>query len=121
MQFIGPPCFDVMLAQASRRVIVSVDRIISTETPPRASHLTKLPCVMVDAVVEAPQGAHPSASPLYQADDKHLRGYLKASGATGSFAQNTRDYVNTLSSHDAYVDRVGGAKLAGISVSATNL
>src|SRR5260370_36729359 len=50
VQHLGPPFFDVMLAQASRRVIVSVDRIASTDTTRRANHLTKLPAVIVDCV-----------------------------------------------------------------------
>ena len=32
-----------MLAQASHHVIVSVDRIVSTDTIRKANHLTKLP------------------------------------------------------------------------------
>jgi glutaconate CoA-transferase subunit A len=73
VQYLGPPFFDVMLAQASRRVIVSVDRIVSSDTIRRSNHLTKLPSAMVDAVVEAPYGAHPTTSPsLYRSDERHL-------------------------------------------------
>ena len=64
VQYLGSPFFDAMLAQASRQVIVSVDRIVSTDTIRRSNHLTKLPSAMVDAVVEAPFGAHPTASPI---------------------------------------------------------
>jgi len=62
VQHLASPFFDAMLAQASRRVIVSVDRIVSSETIRRNNHLTKLPSVMVDAVLEAPWGAYPTAS-----------------------------------------------------------
>ena len=86
VQYLGAPFFDVMLAQASRRVIVSVDRIVSSDTIRRSNHLTKLPSAMVDAVVEAPYGAHPTASPsLYRQDNRHLKEYVKASASDQSF------------------------------------
>jgi glutaconate CoA-transferase subunit A len=115
VQFLGPPFFDVMLAHASRRVIVSVDRIVSSATLQRANHLTKLPRVMVDAVVELPYGAHPTASPsFYRSDDEHLRGYVKASREADTFAGYLRRYVEP-ATHVAYLDAVGGGALAGIS------
>ncbi|MGE4335834.1 MAG: CoA transferase subunit A [Pigmentiphaga sp.] len=96
VQFLGPPFFDVMLAQASRRVIVSVDRIVDTATLSQASHLTKLPCVMVDAVVEAPQGAYPTASPsLYAADETELKRYLKACRTPDAFASYVDAFISS--------------------------
>jgi len=115
VQFLGPPFFDVMLAQASRRVIVSVDRIVSSATMRRDNHLTKLPRVMVDAVVELPYGAHPTASPsLYRSDDEHLRAYVKASRDEASFAKWLQRYVEP-TSHMAYLDAIGGATIGSLS------
>jgi glutaconate CoA-transferase subunit A len=117
VQFLGAPFFDVMLAQASRRVVVSVDRIVSAETIRRSNHLTKLPYAMVDAVVEAPFGAHPTASAsLYQADDAHLRDYVKASAKPESFAAYLARYVTGAGSNAAYLDQVGGASIAALGV-----
>ena len=69
VQYFGPVFFDVLMAQAAKKVIVSVDRIVSTEHRIRRdNHLTKLPSAFVHSVVEAPFGAHPGASPgLYDA------------------------------------------------------
>ncbi len=120
VQYLGPPFFDAMLAQASRRVIVSVDRIVSTDTIRRNNHLTKLPAAMVDAVVEAPWGAHPSASPsLYRADDRHLRDYVKASAGSEPFAAYLQHHVQAGAS--AYLDLLGGARLAALGVSESTL
>jgi len=122
VQFLGAPFFDVMLAQASRRVVVSVDRIVSPETIRRANHLTKLPYAMVDAVVEAPFGAHPTASAaLYRADDAHLREYVKASAKPESFAAYLERYVSGAGDNPAYLDQVGAARLAALGVSESNL
>jgi len=121
VQHVGPPFFDAMLAQASRRVIVSVDRIVSTDTIRRNNHLTKLPCALVDAVVEAPYGAHPTASPsLYRSDEKHLKEYVKASAGNDAFAAYLKRYVHDAAAASAYLDAIGGGRLGGLSVSESN-
>ena len=122
VQYLASPFFDAMLAQASRRVIVSVDRIVSSETIRRHNHLTKLPSVMVDVVVEAPYGAHPTASPtLYRTDERHLKDYVKASARDESFAAYLDRHVRGPADHAAYLDTLGASRLAGLAVSETNL
>ena len=121
VQHLGPPFFDAMIAQASRRVIVSVDRIVSTDTIRRSNHLTKLPSAMVDAIVEAPFGAHPTASPsLYRSDQAHLKEYVKSSASAETFSFYLDRYVRNASS-SAYLDAIGGSRLAALAVSETNL
>jgi glutaconate CoA-transferase subunit A len=122
VQYLASPFFDAMLAQASRRVVVSVDRIVSSDTIRRNNHLTKLPRAMVDAVVEAPWGAHPTASPsLYRADERHLKEYVKASGSDEAFGAYLQKYAHAACAHSAYLDLLGGARLAGLSVSESTL
>lgn len=121
VQHLGPPFFDAMIAQASRRVIVSVDRIVSTDTIRRNNHLTKLPGAMVDAIVEAPFGAHPTASPsLYRSDEAHLKEYVKSSGSAEAFGGYLQRYVKNVPP-SAYLDAIGGSRLAALAVSETNL
>jgi glutaconate CoA-transferase subunit A len=121
VQHVGPPFLDTLLAQASRRVIVSVDRIVSTQTIRRHNHLTKIPSAMVEAVVEAPYGAHPTGSAsLYRADDGHLKEYVRASANAESFAAYVQRYVYA-PNHGAYLDTLGGSRIASIAVSETNL
>ncbi len=122
VQYLASPFFDAMLAQASRRVVVSVDRIVSSETIRRNNHLTKLPSTMVDAVVEAPWGAHPTASPsLYRADDRHFKEYVKASASTEAFAAYLQKYAHGAATQTAYLDLLGGGRMAGLSVSESTL
>lgn len=122
VQYLATPFFDAMLAQASRHVIVSVDRIVSSDTIRRSNHLTKLPSVMVDAVVEAPYGAHPSASPtLYRADERHLREYVKASADDAAFEAYLARYARGTAAHADYLDALGGSRLAGLAVTESNL
>lgn len=122
VQHLGPPFFDVMLAQASKRVVVSVDRIVSPDTIRRNNHLTKLPAAMVDAVVEVPWGAHPTASPtLHRADEAHLAEYVKASGKPEAWQAYLQKHVLGAATLQAYLDVLGGARLAALAVSESTL
>lgn len=122
VQHLASPFFDAMLAQASKRVIVQVDRIVSTDTIRRHNHLTKLPSAMVDAVVEVPWGAHPTASPTaYRSDERHLAEYVKASASDSAFAAYLQKYVHEAASQAHYLDALGGGQLASLAVSESTL
>jgi glutaconate CoA-transferase, subunit A len=117
VQFLGAPFFDVMLAMASRRVVVSVDRIVSTDTIRRSNHLTKLPSAMVHSVVEVPFGAHPTSSAsLYRADNSHLAEYVKSATAE-AFPVYMERYVIGPVDHARYLDTIGAAQLAALGSS----
>jgi glutaconate CoA-transferase subunit A len=112
IQYFGPVFFDVLMAQAAKKVIVSVDRIVPTEVIRRDNHLTKLPSAFVHSVVEAPFGAHPTSSGgLYEADDEHLAEYVRASGGAASFTKYLETYVSGVASHRDYHKRIGSPQL----------
>jgi glutaconate CoA-transferase subunit A len=112
VQYFGPVFFDVLMAQAAKKVIVSVDRIVPTEVIRRDNHLTKLPSAFVHSVVEAPFGAHPTSSGgLYEADDDHLGEYVRASGGAASFAKYLETYVSGVAGHRDYHKRIGSPRL----------
>lgn len=71
---------DALIARAAKRVIVSVDRIVPAESFVAEPGRTTIPCICVDAVVEIPFGAHPTASfPLYAMDEAHIEEYADLS------------------------------------------
>lgn len=112
IQYLGPVFFDVLMAQAAKQVIVSVDRIVPTEVIRRSNHLTKLPSAFVHSVVEAPFGAHPTSSGgLYEADDEHLAEYVRASGGAASFEKYLETYVSGAADHRDYHKRIGSPQL----------
>jgi glutaconate CoA-transferase subunit A len=95
---------------------------VSTDTIRRNNHLTKLPGVMVDAVVEAPWGAHPSASPsLYRSDERHLKDYVKASSSAEAFTAYLQKYAHAAATQGLYLDALGGARLATLAMSESTL
>ncbi|TWT11457.1 CoA transferase subunit A [Reyranella sp. CPCC 100927] len=116
VQYFGPSFFDPLLAQAGKHVICTVDRIVPTSTVRQDARLTKIPSALVDAVVVAPYGAHPGASPgLYGQDEAHLKAYVAASRNDTAFDAYLSDFVRGANSEDAYHSRIGAATLAALS------
>jgi len=71
-----------------------------------------LPSAFVDAVVEAPFGAHPTSSGgLYEADDDHLAEYVRASGGSASFTKYLETYVSGAATQADYHRRIGSPRL----------
>jgi glutaconate CoA-transferase subunit A len=84
---------DVMVAQASRRTIVTVEEIVDRVTPEDTSGQF-ISSVNVTAVVHAPLGAHPTAVPgLYERDDAHIQRYMEASVSDREFSRYLDMYV----------------------------
>jgi len=112
---LGAPFADPILAKTARQVIVTVDRLVSNEEVRAAPRLTTIPGYLVDAVVEAPYGAHPCSSHgAYPHDEAHLRAYLAASAAAlrgtdpDAYQAYLRRYVFGCASHQDYLAAFGG-------------
>ena len=102
----GQHCVDSQLAMAAEITIVTAERIASTEEVRDAQGGAGLVSFMVDAVVEAPGGAHPtSCYPDYPVDVVHIARYL-----TGARRKETARYLDRYvlgpSSTGAYLERV---------------
>ena len=73
------PFTDRVLALASRRLIVQVERVVSSAEIASHAPGTTLPAFLVSAVVVAPGGCRPTAFPgEYERDETELRAYLDA-------------------------------------------
>lgn len=100
-------------------VLVSAERIVSTEWIRRHSHLGFLPGQWVRAVVEAPLGAHPA--PLWSAgcevegyaDDYAMLTELHDAVATDDGAERwLREWVIDVGEHAGYVAKLGSERIA---------
>jgi glutaconate CoA-transferase subunit A len=117
VQFHGGCFFDPLLAQAGKKVVVSVDKIVDTATIRENGRLTKLPASFVHAIVEAPYGAHPcSSAALYNLDEKHVREYVKASGTADGFNAYLERYVRGCTSERDYLDILGKEQLGSLGM-----
>ncbi|HEY4280189.1 MAG TPA: CoA-transferase [Conexibacter sp.] len=83
-QFDGTYGQDPELAKAADRVIVTCEEIVDRAEIAREPHMTKIPGFLVDAVIEAPFGAHPcSHVPRYGLDAWTIHSYQEAALAGG--------------------------------------
>jgi acyl CoA:acetate/3-ketoacid CoA transferase alpha subunit len=105
-QWDGTSGPDVEMAKAAKRVIVTCEQVVPRQMVVETAHMTKLPGYYVEAVIEAPFGAHPTSHiPAYGMDAWQLMDYAAAAGADGH-----RDYVASLRSETEpeYRERVLG-------------
>lgn len=78
------PYFDDLFLMSAQRRLLSVEKVVSTEelvksVPPQALLINRM---MVDTVVEAPNGAHfTTAEPDYRRDEKFQRHYAEAAAS----------------------------------------
>lgn len=88
-QYLGPdPYFDDLIAMASDRCIMSVERVVPTAelTRDAAPQSLLVSRIFVSAVVEAPHGAHfTSCEPDYGRDEAFQREYAAAAREEGSW------------------------------------
>jgi len=107
----GPPVADLLFARASRLVLATVERLVSTDAL-RALGGPNVAGLYVAAVAEVPMGAHPTACyPFYAYDRPHTAAYF-AAGAAGPEAfeeRYLRPFVRDCPTHEAYLERIGGA------------
>ena len=107
-----PLVLDERFAHAAKRVVVTVERLVDADTVGAAGIV--LPSFLVDAVVEAPLGAHPtSCYPHYAYDRAHLREWVAAAGGEEGVRTYLERYV-TVGGEPAYLDAVGRERLAGL-------
>lgn len=94
--------------RAAARVIVTVEEIVPNRVIRQQPELTLLPGFLVEAVVEAPFGAHPCGMFQYYTEDSdHTRRFSDASRKPDTFREYLEAYVFGLKDHWAYLDKIG--------------
>jgi len=101
----GYPVEAVILAEASRHVIVTAEEIVDRIDEKEAVGAF-VPSILVDQVVHAPFGSHPAGMVGRYAPDKpHMVEYVKAARSDEAFAEYLRTHVHDCPTHDEYVER----------------
>ena len=109
-QIDGTVIEDFELARAARRLVLTTEAIVPEERIRSEPWRTAIPFFLVDAVVEAPYGAHPCQMPLlYYFDEDHIRAWLARSRTDEGVAEYLEAYVFGAADFDDYLARVGGA------------
>jgi 3-oxoacid CoA-transferase subunit A/glutaconate CoA-transferase subunit A len=100
---------DLELARAARRVVVTTEEIVDTDTIRDAPDRTAIPFFLVDAVCEVPYGAHPCQMPgMYFFDEAHIAEWLDRSTTEEGTREYLEAYVRGVDDFAAYLDRIGG-------------
>lgn len=122
VQHFGPVFLDHLLAQAAKKVIVQVERLVSNVTIRGNSLLTTLPSEFVDVVVEAPYGAHPMASQnFYRLDTERIRLFVEAAreqlkGESRAWDEYMERFVDAPKNHAEYCEMVGMQNMFKLSL-----
>jgi glutaconate CoA-transferase subunit A len=99
---------DAEQAKSAKRVIVSCEEIVPTEQLRQDPDQNMLPAFLVDAVVRAPYGAHPTACHLfYDYDPQHLKLYRDMAQSDDLFAKYLQEWVQVPGDADQYLKQVG--------------
>jgi len=122
VQHFGPVFLDHLLAQAAKKVIVQVERLVSNVTIRGNALLTTLPSEFVDVVVEAPYGAHPMASQnYYRLDTERIRLFVETAraqlnGEAGVWDRYMERFVDIPKNHAEYCEVVGMTNMFKLSL-----
>ncbi|MBI2311266.1 MAG: CoA transferase subunit A [Betaproteobacteria bacterium] len=109
----GPPVADVLFAKASRVVLATAERMVSTEELLALGGVT-IPYFYVTAVAEVPMGAHPTACyPFYAYDRFHTARYYEAAkaGPDAFRSEYLQPFVYDCPTHPDYLQQIGGEAL----------
>jgi glutaconate CoA-transferase subunit A len=105
----GTTVADLELARASKRVIITCERLIPNEEIRRDPTLTVIPFLCVDAVCEVPYGSYPGNMPYeYFSDEPHLRRWLEVEKDLDGFRRFLDEYIYKLPDFAAYLQKCGG-------------
>jgi acyl CoA:acetate/3-ketoacid CoA transferase alpha subunit len=91
------PYFDDLFLMAAEKRFLSLERVVPTDelvkaVPPQALLINRM---MVDTVVEAPNGAHfTTAEPDYRRDEKFQRHYAEAAASDETWQQFVATYLS---------------------------
>lgn len=108
---------DQPFAAAAKRLIVTVEKIISHEEVTRQPSLTYIPGHLVETIVEVPWGAHPAAcDTYYDEDDAHLTDYIARCKTAEGARAYLDEYVYSVPDHTAYLAKIGPTTLRALDI-----
>lgn len=107
----GQPVADILFAKAAKKVLATVEHILSTEQ--LAEQGVTIPYFYITALAEVPHGAHPTACyPFYAYDRPHTAEYYRLAGEGDETfrEQYLKPYVHNCSTQAEYLEAIGGTQ-----------
>jgi len=113
----GDEFHDIDIAIAAKHCIVTCEELISNEEIRRNPEANSIPGFVVDCVIHAPHGAHPSQCyNYYDYDGDFLKNYDKVSKTDGDFKTYVKEWVYDVKDHYEYLDKIGYTHLKKLDV-----
>jgi glutaconate CoA-transferase subunit A len=101
--------FDV--ARASKRLIITCERLIPNDEIRRDPSYTVIPYWLVDAVCEVPYGSYPgNMLGEYFSDEGHLREWMKVEQDPDEFKKFLEKNIYSCKDHFEYIEKNGGLR-----------
>ena len=108
-RILGITVADLDIARATKRLIVTTERIVDTEEIRRTPHATDIPAFCVDAVCHVPFGSYPGNMPgEYFSDEAHLARWMEVEADLTGFEAFLQEYVYGVPDFPAYLELCGG-------------
>jgi len=106
----GPTVATLETAMASKKVIISAERIVETIEFRKEPNMTILPYYLVDAVVHAPFGAYPGGTQgYYEMDAEHYL-MLTSISSEEDMQNYLEEYIYSVDSHEEFLEKRIGMK-----------
>lgn len=100
---------DFEVARASKRLIITCERLIPNEEIRREPSLTVIPYWLVDAVCEVPYGSYPgNMYGEYFSDEEHLKEWLTVEQNSEEFKKFLDKNIYSCRDHFDYIEKNGG-------------
>jgi glutaconate CoA-transferase subunit A len=107
----GITAADLDMVRASKRVIVTAERLIANDEIRAAPESTMIPSLCVDAVCEVPYGSYPgNMAGEYFSDEAHLAAWLEAERDEVQLTGFLEKYIYGVGSFEEYLELCGGRR-----------
>jgi glutaconate CoA-transferase, subunit A len=104
---IEGPVWDVELAKSAKKLIVTVDKIVSNEYIKQHSVNVVIPSVCTYAIVEVPYGGYPtSVYKNYDYDGELLARYAKLNKRQDTFDAFVKEYILGTDDHHGFMSKI---------------
>ena len=108
-QIDGTSIVDLDLAKASKRLIITTERMVETEEFRRDPRKTSIPYWQVDAVCHVPFGSYPGNMPFeYFSDERHLAEWVEVEQDEARFAAFLDKFIYGVDDFEAYLALAAG-------------
>ena len=110
-QVDGISMADRNIARASKRLLISTERLVDTDTLRKDNARTLVPYWQVDAVCHVPYGSYPGNMPYeYYSDEEHLSEWFEAEKDPETFKAFLNRYIYGTQDFNGYLAMKGGKR-----------